>query len=145
MPDHDQQQPFQPQQYPQGQAAAQQPTQQTQYQQQPQQPMGGQPGYQQPYQQPYQQQPYPAPMRPSNDTLTVKDWIITILLTAIPVVNIIMLFIWAFGTSAAPAKANWAKASLIWMLIGIVLSILMSVIFAAVGISMFDDYRGYYY
>ncbi|MDZ7848113.1 MAG: hypothetical protein U5L96_15930 [Owenweeksia sp.] len=51
--------------------------------------------------------------------MSVGDWIITILITAIPVINIIMLFAWGFGSSTHPNKANWAKATLVWMAIGI--------------------------
>jgi Na+/phosphate symporter len=54
--------------------------------------------------------------------LTVKDWIITILITAIPLVGFIMLFVWAFGSNENPNKSNWAKASLIWVAIGMVLA-----------------------
>ena len=34
-----------------------------------------------------------------NDTavMTVKDWLITLLILAIPIVNPIMIFVWAFG------------------------------------------------
>ena len=39
----------------------------------------------------------------------------------IPLVNLIMLFVWAFSGSTPVSKANWAKASLIWMVIVIVL------------------------
>ena len=38
--------------------------------------------------------------------LTVKDWIITILITAIPLVGFIMLFVWAFGSNENPNKSN---------------------------------------
>ncbi|NQX66535.1 hypothetical protein HQN90_10400 [Paenibacillus alba] len=61
--------------------------------------------------------------------LSVKDWMITILLLAIPIVNIVMLFVWAFGGGVNPTKANYAKASLIWAVIGIVLYIIFVVIF----------------
>ncbi|MEC0230582.1 hypothetical protein [Paenibacillus alba] len=61
--------------------------------------------------------------------LSVKDWMITILLLAIPIVNIVMLFVWAFSGGVNPTKANYAKASLIWAVIGIVLYIIFVVIF----------------
>ncbi|SDN38206.1 hypothetical protein SAMN04487897_102714 [Paenibacillus sp. yr247] len=61
--------------------------------------------------------------------LSVKDWMITILLLAIPIVNIILLFVWAFSKGENPSKANYAKASLIWAAIGIVLYIIFVVIF----------------
>jgi hypothetical protein len=53
--------------------------------------------------------------------LSVKDWIITILIAAIPLVGFIMLFVWAFGSNENPNKSNWAKAALIWTAIGMVL------------------------
>jgi hypothetical protein len=49
----------------------------------------------------------------------------------IPLVNIIMLFVWAFGGGAPPSKANWAKASLIWLAIFIVVYGLIALIFGA--------------
>ena len=59
----------------------------------------------------------------NNPTPVVStgDWIITFLVTAIPLVNIIMLFVWSFGGGTNPNKANWAKAILIWIAISIVL------------------------
>ncbi|MBU5351402.1 hypothetical protein KQI74_03865 [Paenibacillus barcinonensis] len=49
---------------------------------------------------------------------------LTLFLMMIPLVNLIMLFVWAFGGSN-PSKANFAKASLMWALIGIVFYILL--------------------
>ncbi|UJF36234.1 hypothetical protein L0M14_02730 [Paenibacillus hexagrammi] len=60
---------------------------------------------------------------------------ITILLLAIPLVNIVMLFVWAFGGGANPSKANYAKASLIWAAIGIVLYIIFGVIIFGAAMS----------
>lgn len=61
--------------------------------------------------------------------LSVKDWMVTILLLAIPLVNIVMLFVWAFSKGENPSKANYAKASLIWALIGIGLYFIFFVLF----------------
>jgi hypothetical protein len=63
-----------------------------------------------------------------NKTVSVGNWMVTILLTYIPIVNLIMLIVWAFG-GAQESKANWAKAMLIWMLIGIVIWIIFVFIF----------------
>ena len=60
--------------------------------------------------------------------VTLGDWMITFLLTAIPIVNIIMLFVWGFSKSTQPSKANWAKAALIWIAIVIVIYILFFVL-----------------
>ncbi|MFO7997502.1 MAG: hypothetical protein R6U86_00815 [Bacteroidales bacterium] len=55
----------------------------------------------------------------------IGDWILTLIIMIIPLVNIIMLFVWAFGGGTNPSKANWAKASLILVLIGIILGVVM--------------------
>lgn len=60
--------------------------------------------------------------------VTLGDWMVTILLTAIPIVNIIMLFVWGFSSNTHPSKANWAKASLIWLAIVIVIYVIIFVV-----------------
>lgn len=89
------------------------------------------------YQQPVYQQPYQSDVEPP---VSVGEWMLTMLLMAIPCVNIIMLFVWAFGSGAPKSKSNWAKASLIWIAIAIVLEI---VIWATVGASLISQYGGY--
>ncbi|MFC0213418.1 hypothetical protein ACFFK0_13295 [Paenibacillus chartarius] len=85
-------------------------------------PVNGQPNYN-----PYAAQQQTAPV------ISFKEWMITLLLLAIPVVNLIMLFVWAFGGGANPSKANYAKAGLVWMLIGIVLYIVFLVLAVVIG------------
>lgn len=63
--------------------------------------------------------------------IKTTDWLITILLVSIPVVNIIMLIVWAFSDSTNPNKSNFSKAALIWMVIWIVLYFLFIVLFGA--------------
>ncbi|HEY9167093.1 MAG TPA: hypothetical protein VIS48_13135 [Candidatus Kryptonia bacterium] len=48
------------------------------------------------------------------------EWMITLLIMVIPIVNIVMLLVWAFSQNTNESKANWAKASLVWMVIGLV-------------------------
>ncbi|MFA6470321.1 MAG: hypothetical protein WCW35_15615 [Bacteroidota bacterium] len=64
-----------------------------------------------------------ATQRNFNDApiITIGEWIITLLITAIPLVGFVMLFVWGFGSGTNPTKANFAKATLIFALIGIVL------------------------
>ena len=61
--------------------------------------------------------------------ISLGDWMLTILITAIPIVGFVMLFVWAFSASTNPSKANWAKATLIWFAIVIVLYILFFAMF----------------
>jgi hypothetical protein len=70
--------------------------------------------------------------------VTTREWVITYLIMIIPIVNIVMLFIWAFGTEENPNKANWAKARLIWMAIG--LAFAMVLWFTIIG-AMFAAYQ----
>jgi hypothetical protein len=51
--------------------------------------------------------------------VTTGNWMMTYLLMCIPLINLILLFVWAFGSNTPISKANWAKASLLWMVIGI--------------------------
>ncbi len=71
--------------------------------------------------------------------VSVGDWLITLLVRAIPLVNIIMLFVWAFGSGNNPNKANWAKAVLIWVAISIVLGIIVMLVFGAAILGFMDS------
>lgn len=55
--------------------------------------------------------------------ISVGEWVLSLLITALPIINIIMLFVWGFGSNTPVSKANWAKAMLIWTAIGIALVI----------------------
>ena len=66
--------------------------------------------------------------------ISVGDWVVTILVTALPIIGIVMLFVWGFGSGTPVSKANYAKAALIWLAISIVLSFL---IFAVFGTALF--------
>ncbi|MBR5421802.1 MAG: hypothetical protein IK115_11710 [Lachnospiraceae bacterium] len=101
--------------------------------------------YQQPNQQMYQQQaPYQQPYQEmyvgaeTETPVSVGDWVLTILLMCIPCVNFVLLFVWAFGSNTAKSKSNWAKATLIWILIAIVLEVIL---FAVMGAAMMEAFR----
>lgn len=65
-----------------------------------------------------QEQRYDTHEKQAKD-MSVGEWLITMLILVIPIVNIVMLFIWGFGNS--DPRRNYARASLIWMAIWIVL------------------------
>jgi hypothetical protein len=50
--------------------------------------------------------------------ISVGNWIVTFILLAIPLVNIIMLIVWAASGSTHPSKKSFARAYLI--LIGVI-------------------------
>lgn len=56
--------------------------------------------------------------------MSMGEWLVTLIITAIPLINLIMLFIWAFGDNANHNRANYSKAALIVIAIGLVLQIL---------------------
>jgi len=51
--------------------------------------------------------------------MTLGNWLTTFLLLAIPVVNIVLLFVWAFGKGVNKSKKTYCQAELI--ILGIVL------------------------
>ena len=69
-------------------------------------------------------QSIPVNNSPQYTPISVGEWVITIIIIAIPIVGFIMLFVWGFGSNTQPSKANWAKATLIMIGISIVLSFL---------------------
>ncbi len=64
-------------------------------------------------------------LEPNLNDLSMGQWFVTYLITAIPIVGFIMLFVWAFSSGTNPNKANWAKASLILLAIAVVIGILL--------------------
>lgn len=57
----------------------------------------------------------------NNDPVSVSEWIITTIVMAIPLVNIVMPFVWAFGSGTKTSKANFFKAQIVMVLIGLFL------------------------
>ncbi|OLO78424.1 hypothetical protein [Actinomyces oris] len=64
---------------------------------------------------------------------SVGSWMLTLFLMAIPVVNLVWLLMLVFGGGHSASKRNWAKATLIWAVIGAVLSGLLVVVLGALG------------
>ena len=64
---------------------------------------------------------------------SVGSWMLTLFLMAIPVVNLVWLLMLVFGSGHSANKRNWAKATLIWAVIGAVLSGLLVVVLGALG------------
>lgn len=69
-----------------------------------------------------------------NAPLTLGNYLIMMIITAIPVVGFIFLLIWAFNSNTNKNKKNWARAVLIMGIIGAVLvAISFSAIIAAIA------------
>ena len=61
--------------------------------------------------------------------VSVKEWLITNLIMMIPLVNLIMMFVWAFSSNTNPNKANYFKAALILFAIVMVIYLVLAVVF----------------
>ncbi|MBS7071345.1 MAG: hypothetical protein KH092_03465 [Actinomyces sp.] len=53
---------------------------------------------------------------------SVGSWMLTLFIIGIPVVNLIYLLVLAFSSGSAPSKRNFARATLIWALIALVVT-----------------------
>ena len=64
-----------------------------------------------------------------NKPVSIGEWIITFIILGIPLLNVIMLIVWALGESTHPSKKSYAQAILIifgiLVLIGIVASLVI--------------------
>lgn len=72
----------------------------------------------------------------SERPVSFEEWMLTLLVVAIPIVGIVMLFVWALGSNTNTSKSNWAKAVLVWMIIGILLAVLFFSAFAGALVSL---------
>ncbi len=76
----------------------------------------------------YPQEPnrdYGYPQSEHAPIMKVMDWVVVLILAATPLVNIIMLIIWATDSRGNPNKNNFAKAYLIMMGIGLLIWVAM--------------------
>ena len=87
-------------------------------------------------QQQYNQQPYYGQQFDDTTPLRTSQYIGMILLQAIPIVGIIMLFVWAFSKPNNVNRRNYARASLIIAGIVIGIYIALFIIVAAIGIAI---------
>jgi len=75
---------------------------------------------------------------------SLGSWIFTTFIMFIPIVNFIYLLVLAFGGSVSIAKKNFARASLIWMIVGVVLSIVGVILLLMTGVSLLDELSNLY-
>lgn len=81
----------------------------------------------------YNNQPYgPGYPNEIEKPVSMGDWIITLIVLAIPVVNLVMLFVWGFSNEVSESKKNFCRAELI--VIGVVIALCI-ILFVVVGIS----------
>ena len=61
--------------------------------------------------------------------ITVGQWMLYLFVTYLPIIGIVMLFVWAFGDSSQKNRANWAKAQLLWRIIGFAFVVVIALAF----------------
>ena len=60
--------------------------------------------------------------------VSVKEWLLTNLILMIPLVNIVMMLVWAFSSNTNPNKANYFKAALILFAILMAIYLVLAVV-----------------
>lgn len=79
--------------------------------------------------------------QPGSEPLSVGQYIKMFLLMGIPILNIILLFVWSFGSAANLNRKNFARASLILAAIMLILYIIAG---GAIMRALYDITGGYY-
>ena len=91
------------------------------------------------YQQYQQYQQNPQQNEGDTATMTMGNWLVTLLVGAIPCVGVIMYFVWAFSKTVNLNKRNFCRAYLILAAIAMVLYIIFMVVF---GVAMYTTGAG---
>lgn len=86
------------------------------------------PGY--PYSAGYSAPPYAPQGNPADREVRTGEWMWTLLVAAIPFVGFIVMLVWAFGAGTIRSKQNWARATLLWSIIPIVVVIVVFLLMA---------------
>ncbi len=74
--------------------------------------------------------PQPAGEADKSETISLGQWMLILLLTYIPIVNLVMLIIWAVSDKNR-SKMNFSRAQLIWIGIRIVLCLIFTFMIVA--------------
>lgn len=61
----------------------------------------------------------------SKEIVSLGDWVLTLLLTGIPGLNVIMLIYWSLNKNIKISKQNFARASLLLIFLVIIFYFLM--------------------
>ena len=75
----------------------------------------------------------------NNSVVSIGDWFVTLLILSIPVVGFIMLFVWGFGGSTKPSKANYCKLMLILGLISVIVAVILFISGASIFSTLWNN------
>ncbi len=73
------------------------------------------------------------------NVMSVKDWAITLFITGLPIIGLIMLFVWGFGSGSNANKANFAKGALVLAAIMIAIYAVIMMVFGAAILSNIEN------
>lgn len=79
-----------------------------------------------------------------KSVVSMGEWILVLILMGIPCVNLILCFVWGFGSNVNANKKNFCRAQLILIAIGAVIAILMSVVFGGMLAALISSGEVYY-
>ena len=99
------------------------------------------PSYQQAYAPP---QPAAYSGQPGTEPLRVGQYIGMLLLMCVPILGVILLFVWSFGGSVNLNKKNYARSMLIVCAIGLILSIIFGAALTSIIGELLGGMGGYY-
>ncbi|NLO40937.1 MAG: hypothetical protein GX115_15890 [Ruminiclostridium sp.] len=74
-----------------------------------------------------------------NRTLGVGEWMVTMLFFLLPIVNIVVMAIWAFSSNGNIHRKNFSRACLLWI---IILLLGYVVAMTVAGYTIFDIFTG---
>lgn len=94
-------------------------------------------------QQPQYYAPAPQYAPPAEVPVSIGDWVLSFFVMLIPVVNIIMMFVWAFSSGTNKSKSNFFKAQLIIWLVIILISIIATVVLVSAGFSLIGYFSNF--
>lgn len=70
----------------------------------------------------------------SSNDMTIGKWLLLFLISSIPMVGLIMLFVWAFSNDGNTTRQTYCKATLLWSLIMVgVVIVLYGGMFLCIG------------
>lgn len=67
--------------------------------------------------------------------MSPKEWALTIFLASLPIIGFILVLVWAFDSSTDLQKKNWAKGTLLLVLIYFIIAMLFLFMFG--GLALF--------
>ena len=62
--------------------------------------------------------------------MSTVEWFGTLIVLIVPILGIVLYFIWAFGSGGNPNRRNYCRAALIMMAISLALGFIFSLAFA---------------